>query len=120
MQHGGGMYPGLPSGAQNYGPGVPNYPGSQPSYPQPNYPAAQPNYPGPQPGYPQWGNPGFQQSSSDGYSGTVVNNGPGFPNNAGGAGPSAPTCKLIPFDCHKCMFIDCLSSFKRRRSKSKH
>lgn len=85
MNNAGGMYPGLPTGQQNY-------PG-----PQPNYPAAT-NYPGSQPaygGYPQWGNPGFQQSSSDGYSGTVVNPGPGYPNNSGGAGPSAPTCMLI-------------------------
>jgi len=107
MQAAGGMYSGLPNGQQNYP--QPSYPGSQPNYPgtQPNYPGTQPNYPGPQsnypgtqpgftgpqPGYPQWGNPGFQQSSSDGFSGTVVNNGPGYPNNAGGGGggPSAPT-----------------------------
>lgn len=118
MQPTGGMYPGLPNGQQNYGV-QPNYPGAQPSYPaaqpsypgaQPNYPGSQPNYPaansnyptGPQPGYPQWGNAGFQQSASDGFSGTVVGPGPGYPNNAGGVGPSAPTCKCIQFDCYKC------------------
>ncbi len=119
MPSAGGMYPGLPQqgypqpnypGAQpNYPGAQPSYPGAQPSYPsaQPNYPAAQPNYPGqsgPQPGYPAWGNPGFQQSSSDGFhSGTVVNNGPGYPNNAGGSNPSAPSCKLSTYNskCHK-------------------
>ncbi|KAG4069717.1 hypothetical protein HA402_002296 [Bradysia odoriphaga] len=112
----GGMYPGLPNGQQNYPGSQPGYPGNQPSYPsgqpsypsgQPSYPSGQPSYPaaqpqpgypaapsnfsGPQPGYPQWGNPGFQQSSTGGFSGTVVNNGPGYPNNAGGSGPSAPS-----------------------------
>lgn len=116
----GGMYPGLPNGQQNYPGTQPSYPGAQPGYPgaQPSYPGAHSNYPGnqpgPQPGYPQWGNPGFQQSSSDGYSGTVVNNGPGYPNNsgAGGAGPSAPICKLISFDfdCHK-FYIEYRFSF---------
>lgn len=135
------MYPGLPNGQQNYPGTQPSYPGAQPSYPgaQPNYPGAQPSYPGahsnypgnqpgytgPQPGYPQWGNPGFQQSSSDGYSGTVVNNGPGYPNNAGGGagpgpGPSAPICKLIAFDFagHK-LYIEYRFSFERRGSKPK-
>lgn len=113
MQPPGGMYPGMPNGQQNY-PGYPGgqqgYPGAQPSYPgaQPGYPGAQPSYPGgqpaypaaqsgPQPGYPQWGNAGFQQSSTGGFSGTVVNNGPGYPNNAGSSGPSAPTCKPESF-----------------------
>jgi len=99
------MYPGLPT-QNNYPSAQPSYPGAQPSYPagppnyppgQPSYAGGQPNYPGvqpgyPQPGYPQFGNAGFQQSSSDGYSGTVVNNGPGYPNHAGGSsGPSAPS-----------------------------
>lgn len=120
-QPAGGMYPGLPNGQQNY----PSYPGGQPSYP-----AAQSNYPtGPQPGYPQWGNPGFQQSSADGYSGTVVNNGPGYPNNAGGgggaAGPSAPTCKLIlRLTVMKCLkknrLIDCSSfQFQKKKKQTK-
>lgn len=105
MQSTGGMYPGLPQsnypGAQPSYPGAqPSYPSAQPSYPgtQPNYPGAQSNYPGqsgPQPGYPQWGNAGFQQSSTGGYSGTVVSNGPGYPNAAGNSGPSAPVCELI-------------------------
>jgi len=93
----GGMYPGLPNGQPNF-PGYPNgqsgYPGAQQNYAggQPSYPGAQPSYPGAS--QPAWGNPGFQQSSNDGYRGTVVNNGPGYPNNAGAGasgGPSAPS-----------------------------